>query len=262
MVSRKRAKSVSPCNEAILKRIEAIKADHPAWGYRRVWAYLKYREDLEINKKRVYRLLKENKLLAPQTSNNRAKRTPTRSKPKTDKPNKIWGTDMTKIMVDSWGWLYLHVVLDWGSKKIVGWHLSPQSKTDDWLKALSNGVNEQFPQGVREAHGLKLVSDNGSQPTSVKFMAACRVMEMTQIFTSYNNPKGNADTERVIRTIKEDLIWPRDWFSFEQLNLALHRWVRDYNEDFPHSAINYKTPVQFEQEFLTLNTNNFSQTFC
>lgn len=58
MVNRKRSKSLTLGNEAILKRIEEIKADHPAWGYRRVWAYLKYREDLEINKKRVYRLLK------------------------------------------------------------------------------------------------------------------------------------------------------------------------------------------------------------
>ena len=47
MVNRKRAKSLALDNEAILRRIEEIKADHPAWGYRRVWAYLKYREDLE-----------------------------------------------------------------------------------------------------------------------------------------------------------------------------------------------------------------------
>ena len=75
-------------------------------------------------------------------------------------------------------------------------------------------MNEAFPVGISETQGLKLVSDNGSQQTSVQFMTACKTMKIKQIFTSYNNPKGNADTERVIRTINEDLIWPRDWFTF------------------------------------------------
>lgn len=163
-----------------------------------------------LTKKRIYRLLSENNLLAKQTQNNRAKRTPTRSKPRANKPNEIWGIDMTKVMVDSWGWVYLHVALNWGSKRIVGWQLSPRSKTVDWLEALSGAVNEQFPEGIRESEGLKLVSDNDCQPTSVSFIAACRALNVRQIFTSYNNPKGNADTERVIKTLKEDLIWPRE----------------------------------------------------
>lgn len=45
-------------------------------------------------------------------------------------------------------------------------------------------------------------------------MAACRALDVKQIFTSYNNPKGNADTERVIKTLKEDLIWPREWSGY------------------------------------------------
>ena len=51
------------------------------------------------------------------------------------------------------------------------------------------------------------MSDNGCQPTAVSFMTACGRMEIEQAFTSYNNPKGNADTERMIRTLKEELLW-------------------------------------------------------
>jgi transposase InsO family protein len=72
---------------------------------------------------------------------------------------------------------------------------------------------------------------------------------LEQIFTSYDNPKGNADTERVIRTLKEDLIWPREWLTVEALEQELARWIRDYNEDYPHSAIGYQTPQQFETSF-------------
>ena len=53
---------------------------------------------------------------------------------------------------------------------------------------------------------LKLISDNGSQPTSLSFMKACSDPGIQQIFTSYNNLKGNADTEKMIRTMKEDLL--------------------------------------------------------
>ena len=110
---------------------------------------------------------------------------------------------MTKIHVHSWGWLYLHLVLDWGSKKVVGWQLSTTSKTADWLAPLSSAIHLQFPYGRDGAPALLLVSDNGCQPTSTSFMAACRALDLRQVFTTFNNPKGNADTERIFRTLKE-----------------------------------------------------------
>jgi len=78
-------------------------------------------------------------------------------------------------------------------------------------------------------------------------MKECSALEIKQIFTCYNNPKGNADTERVIRTIKEDLIWIKEWKSPPQLEEALKTWIVKYNTDFPHSSLNYKTPEQFEK---------------
>lgn len=132
----------------------------------RPWAYLKFREGLAVNKKRIYRLLQEHRLLANQTWRLQATRTPMRPKPRAQRPNELWGIDMTKILVPSWGWVYLHAVLDWASKKIVGYELSLQSKTPDWLTALRGAVNAQLPHGIREAGTLRLVSDNGCQPTS------------------------------------------------------------------------------------------------
>ena len=249
MVTRQRSARVQQRDAQLVPRIQQIKADHPAWGYRRVWAYLKYREGLPVNKKRIYRLLGEHRLLATQTRRLRATRTPTRSKPRAQRPNELWGIDMTKILVNSWGWVYLHVVLDWASKKIVGYELSLQSKTTDWLSALRRAVNVQFPHGIREAGTLRLVSDNGCQPTSESFLRESRALHIQQIFTSYDNPKGNADTERVIRTIKEDLVWPREWLTVEQLRVALDGWITHYNTDYPHSAIGYQTPAQFEASF-------------
>ena len=240
-----------------LLQIQLIKSDHPFWGYRRIWAYMKYRLNQTVNKKRIYRIMKEHHLLVAPNLRLKAKRDnqSNRSKPRADRINQFWGTDMTKILLRSFGWLYLVIVLDWFTKKIVGYSISCHSRTEDWLDALSNACNNQFPNGVASnQNDLYLVSDNGSQPTSKKYMQACSVLEIKQIFASYNNPKGNADTERVIRTIKEDFIWVREFSSSTEFTEAFKYWVEAYNNDYPHSSLKYLTPCQFEKEQLLLTT--------
>jgi putative transposase len=100
------------------------------------------------------------------------------------------------------------------------------------------------------------MSDNGSQPTSVGFMKDCRQLDIHQAFTNYNNPKGNADTERVFRTMKEELLWLREWSSPFELADALGKWVSYYNCSYLHSALGYRSPLKFEEEY----RNSFSYT--
>ena len=98
------------------------------------------------------------------------------------------------------------------------------------------------------------MSDNGSQPTSLSFMKACSNLEVEQVFTSYNNPKGNADTERMIRTMKEELFWLREWKGEAELSKELDKWVEYYNRNYLHSAHGYRTPVQAEEEYYRHHT--------
>ncbi len=160
---------------------------------------------------------------------------------------------MTKIMISGFGWVYLVIVLDWHTKKIVGYSISARSKPDDWLDALNDACNNQFPNGIlSKEQNFYIVSDNGSQPASLRYMRACSVMEIKQIFASYNNPKGNADTERVMRTIKEDFVWTNEFSSLDDFTEGFKPWTNDYNSDFPHSSLNYQTPSEFEKEQLML----------
>ena len=119
---------------------------------------------------------------------------------------------MTKVMIEGFGWVYLVVVLDWHSKKVVGHYAGLQARAWHWLVALNRAVNRQFPHGI-ESQSLNLMADNGCQPTSLAFMRACAGLGIRQAFTSYSNPKGNADTERFLRTLKEELVWLREWTS-------------------------------------------------
>ena len=248
-------------NLTVTELIREIKANHPFWGYRRIWAHLKYIDGVEINKKRVFRLMQKHGLTVQPNTRLKATRTPQRNKPRPDRPNQWWGIDMTKVMVDGFGriyiamvlvdgfgWIYIAMVLDWYTKKIVGYYAGPQCRAKHWLEALDDAVNQQFPQGVQE-QGLCLMSDNGCQPTSVSFMKSCREMGIKQAFTSYGNPKGNADTERMFRTMKEELLWLREWTSPFELGDVLKEWIGYYNRSYLHSALGYKSPEQFEKEY-------------
>ena len=239
-MKRKTSAVVVERNKPILKRIEELKQEHPFWGYRRIWAHLVYVDQIIINKKRVYNLLKQNNLLINKETRLRAKRKSLRPKPKAKKPNEIWGIDMSKIKTKI-GWVYIVIVLDWYSKKIVGKQVGLASKTEDWLLALEEGLSKQYPEGVLGKE-LKLVSDNGCQPTSTRFMKSCNILGIKQVFTSYNNPKGNAETERSIRTMKEELFWIKEWQGVAQVEKALNEWVEKYNKTYLHSSLGYKTP--------------------
>ena len=251
-MTRARSASRIEADVPVLARIHAIKLDHPLWGYRRVWAYIRFRDNFPVGKNRVSRLMKENNLLVTKNMKLKAKRYSTRPKPRAKVPNQYWGTDMTKVKIDGWGWIYVHVVLDWFTKEIIGYHTSLTSKTSDWLEALNMAVNSRFPNGIFAQKGKpKLISDNGCQPTSSTYMQICSQLKIKQIFTTWNNPKGNADTERLFRTMKEDLVWVNSWtlpFDFERDLIA---WIHDYNTDFPHQALGYKTPLQAHQLFMT-----------
>lgn len=244
---RSRSELVARRNETVLERIRGIKRDHPFWGYRRVWAHLRYIDGIVVNKKRVYRLMKEHQLTVKLNHRLKAKRVNGGSKPRPDRPGQWWGTDMTKVLTGS-GWAYIVVVLDWYTKQIVGYYAGIQAKSCHWLEALDGAINKHFPSGVRD-QGLSLMSDNGSQPTSVSFIKACSNMRIKQAFTSYNNPKGNADTERMIRTMKEELLWLQEWYSVNDLTTALEEWIEKYNETYLHSALGYKTPNQVEKAY-------------
>ena len=241
---------VAARNAELLARIRALKADHPFWGYRRIWAYLRYVDGLAVNQKRVYSVMKAADLLVKPNLKLRARRKPDTQKPRPDRPNEWWGIDMTKVMIEGFGWVYLVVVLDWHTKKVVGHYAGLQARAWHWLVALNRAVNRQFPDGI-EARRVNLMADNGCQPTALAFMRACAAIGIRQAFTSYNNPKGNADTERFLRTLKEELVWLREWTSPAIFFAVLERWIAGYNQGYLHSALGYRSPEAFEAEHLS-----------
>ncbi len=187
----------------------------------------------------------------------KAPRTPTRSQPTPTKPNAWWGIDMTDVLVQEFGWVYIVVVLDWYSKAIVGHYAGIRCTAQHRLPALDTAVNRQFPEGG-QGQGLPLMSDHGCQPTSTAFMRACGTLGIEQAFTNYNNPKGDADPERVMRTLKAECLWLQEWTGPSTLASGLKTWSDDYNEHYLHSTLSYKSPSQFQREYHASHSTQFA----
>ena len=180
----------------------------------------------------------------PQKSH-KAKRTITRDKPKAERKNHWWGTDMTKFFVQHVGWLYVVVVLDWFTKRAIGYSVGLRPTTDLWLEALNMAVVTACPAGSR-SYDLNLMSDNGSQPTSKKYEAVLATLGIHHVTTSFNNPKGNADTERFMRTFKEEAVWPWEYESLDTARRGTVAFFDFYNRDYPHSSLGGMSPMDFE----------------
>lgn len=130
----------------LLVKIRVIKAEHPFWGYRRVTAWLRNRKGVLVNHKTVRKIMKDNGLIASQTVH-KAKRKTEGRKPRAQRPKEIWGIDMTKFMIPGIGWVYLVIVLDWYTKKIVGWEVSLRGRTAEWRVTMDRAILTEFRKG-------------------------------------------------------------------------------------------------------------------
>jgi hypothetical protein len=96
---------------------------------------------------------------------------------------------------------------------------------------------------VVESEGRRLVFDFDKEELNLS--------ELLDRITSYSNPKDNADTERFLRTLKEEVVWPHEWTSPSVFFEALERWITTYNAGYLHSALGYRSPEAFEAEHLS-----------
>jgi putative transposase len=115
-------------------------------------------------------------------------------------------------------------------------------------EALDTAADRQFPNGAR-GRGMSLMSDHGRQPNSLAFMQACAPVEIHQAFTSDNNLKGEANTERCIRTLTEECLWAHKWMCPVALVSTLDPWIDDSNEQYLNSALGHNIPRQFERDY-------------
>lgn len=213
----------------------------PAYGYRRVTWWLRRKEGLVVNRKRVLRVMRERALLV-RSRRLRARRRKEWGRVETERPNQVWQADLTKIWAGpAVGWAYLVSVIDCHTREIVGWDLSARCRTQEALAAVERAVLERLPTGSRGV-GLTLTTDNGTQFTSARFLETLAALGITHRRTAYHHPEGNSYVERFHRSLKEEEVWVSEYQNLAEARTSIARYIWEYNHDRPHRALGERTP--------------------
>ena len=156
--------------------------------------------------------------------------------------NQLWVADMTYI--PTWaGFVYLAVVLDVYSRKVVGWAFGQQQTADLVIQALNMALITRKPQDVIHH------SDQGSQYTSVDFGKRCKEMGVRPSMGSVGDAYDNAMAESFFASLECELIDRRSWKSFAEARMAVFTWIEGwYNPRRRHKGIGQKSPIDFEKE--------------
>jgi len=159
----------------------------------------------------------------------------------TNGPNKLWVADITYVA--SWsGWLYLAVVLDAWSRRVVGWAMDTHLRTQLVLDALTMAVRQRRPKDV--VHH----SDQGSQYTSLAFGKRCREAGVRPSMGSVGDCFDNALCESFFATLECELLDRDSFHSPTQARQAVFAFIEGwYNPHRLHSALDYTSPIQFER---------------
>ena len=160
--------------------------------------------------------------------------------------NQVWSTDMTSFMLTTGIPLFLVLVMDIFTRRIVGWHLNRRCRAKEWLNALNQALCVEFPDGPRDA-GLTIRMDNGCQPTSNAYIDTLQTCGITGEWVGFNCPEQNAHIESAIGTLKQDWLWLEDCESFDEAHELCLRAITEYNQDHPHSNLNMLSPNEFTQ---------------
>ena len=242
-------------DDAALREAVRREALHPRqgrFGYRRITAVLR-RKTWRVNRKTVYRIMKEEALLQ-----DRIWRRPQRprrvEKMRPGRPNQGWQIDMTSLQLSDLTPLYLVTVIDCCTRQIVGWMLDRRCRAREWTAAVRMALDWAglVEKAQAQAAGLVLRSDNGAQPCSKAFVEFLGRRGVRGQYTGYDAPDDNAYVERVIRTIKEEEIWPNQWDTWSEAHAAIGQYVAYNNNERIHSALAYRTPNEAAAAYVTL----------
>jgi putative transposase len=233
-------KGESPLNLGLMRLVDEQFLEDPSAGARQMVRYLR-RQGHRVNRKRIQRLMQKMGLAAIY------------QKPRTSRPHRghrvypyllkgmeinesdqVWCADVTYIPMRR-GFLYLVVVMDWASRKVLSWRLSNTLEADFCVAALEEALAKY---GAPEISN----TDQGSQFTSLEFTDALKEAGIKISMDGRGRWMDNVMIERLWRTLKYDCVYLNAWETGSEAREGIGRWFERYNGRRPHSSLDGRTP--------------------
>lgn len=158
-------------------------------------------------------------------------------------PNQKWAGDITYVWTRE-GWVYLAVILDLHSRRVIGWAINNRMKKDLAIRALNMAIALRRPPKGCIHH-----TDRGSQYCSHDYQKILRNHGLVASMSGKGNCYDNSAVESFFKSLKAELVWRRNWLTRREVEAALFQYINGfYNPRRRHSALGWKSPVAFERK--------------
>ena len=236
-----------PQDKEVLSQVKAIISMRPTYGYKRVTAMVnKLRLSLgtsRLNKKRVYRIMKMNGLLLPKSEVTRVHRKT--GKVMTLHSNTRWCSDCFEIKCFNGEKVYVSFVIDSCDREIISFVKSDRPlHAKDIELLMIKAVSNRF-KSFKTKREIEFLSDRGSiyRAHSVKTLG--RSIGLKNCYTAAYSPESNGMSEAFVKTFKRDYVYNNDCYSANFVQKKIKSWIKDYNEEAPHSALGMLSPKEY-----------------
>nr|WP_197970091.1 IS3 family transposase [Paenibacillus sp. URB8-2] len=241
-------KQPSEENVQIMHRIDEIYMKHPYFGYRRMTRSLK-NQGYSVNRKRIRRLMQLMGLEAVYPKPNLSKRLHAKyCRPyllrglTIDRPNQVWGIDITYIRMGK-GFMYLFNIIDWYSRKVIDYELSSTLEKGFVLTCLKRAFRHCKPEIMN--------SDQGSHFTNASYLELLEKENVKVSMDGKGRATDNSRTERYFRSLKYECIFLNEFETPRELRKGITNYVKFYNAERPHQALNEVSPDTVYSQSLT-----------
>lgn len=232
----------------VLEKIRLIIGENAAWGVRKVWATLRRDHELRVSKKRVWAIMHANGLVLARDSEPGE---PTRGHVAVPEPNRRIAADFTTTWTKVDGVVAVVPTIDCGCRSILGMVVTKDQQAPAVLESINLALVEAFKNPLAVPIDLELRTDHGPQYTGADCAALVERWGLEHTFAPVGRPTGNAVVERFIRTMKEEVIWLRDWNTAAELREALNIWLVKYHTRRAHQSLGWMTPSEYRAAHLS-----------
>ena len=228
-----------PPADPVDRAIVEVALSNQTDGYRMVAALVTRKLGEAVNRKRVLRVMREQRLIQ------RGRRLDRPRRPgyfRVSRPDELWHLDLTSVWVAEHGWCYLMAAIDCCTREIVGWHLELRCRAKESIALVERAASAR---GIRP-ETLTLGTDNGSAFTARALKLVLSGLRITHRRGGYRDPESQAFIESWFAKLKERCVWLHEFETLDQAREVIAAYVDLYHHR-PHSGLAYRTPAEVAQ---------------